>query len=94
MNWKGFTIGLSDDGEGHRCQITGPWKPDKYKKMWWWKCLDCVHSSGVLSDDDLHELEARGFVEAPMPDDKDLSGTTTHPDESGKDEYCYYGDYY
>lgn len=94
MNWKGYTIEVGDNEFGHRSQITGRWKPDKYEDKWWWKCLDCVESSGVLSGKDLKLLKDKGFIAPPDPDEKDLTGDTRHPDESGKNDYCYYGDCY
>jgi hypothetical protein len=95
MNWTGYTIGLPDNAEGHRCQITGQWQPEKYDDRWWWKCLDCTESAGVLSDDNLHELEAKGFLEPPNDSDEDLSGDTKHPDEGGDNDWRnIYGRYY
>lgn len=94
MDWKGYTIELSGDAEGHRSQITGRWKPDKYPNMWWWKCLDCTESSGAISDADIHTLEDKGFIAPPLDTDDDLTGDTKHPDESGKNDYCYYGECY
>jgi len=93
MDWKGYTIELKNK-PGHRTRITNRWKPEKYDDMWWWKCLDCTKSAGVLSGKDLIKLKARGYVKAPRPDDKDLNLITLHPDEnSAINRYCGYGEY-
>lgn len=92
-NWVGYKIDVPNNNS-HRIKITNSHEPDKCDNMWWWKCMDCTQSSGVINTSELERLYSLGYVKPPEDGEKDLIGATGHPTNNGIgkcDMYQFYG---
>lgn len=87
-DWTGHTVVIPDQ---HNLIITGPWKKDR-PGMWWWKCCNCIKSSGVMSSIDLEKFETKGMIIVPEEGDRLPAEYSGHPKENDytwDEEYGY-----
>lgn len=94
IDWIGCTIHPPYDGDGHILRITARWKPDKYFNTYWWKCDNCIESSGVLSSRELEKLQERGLVDPPEDEDAKIDTETKHPKDEVRTRYDSMYEYY
>lgn len=84
-NWTGYLIVIP---EQHSLVITGIWRKDR-PHMWWWKCSNCIESSGVISTTQLERLDEKGMIaefDGKMP-----AEYSRHPKENNWSDEEYYG---
>ena len=81
IDYTGYTVQVPDQ---HTLEITRKYTPTSY----WWKCRDCIHSSGEMSIPILERLQAKGML--VEPDGKKIGEYSAHPKEkTGVDAYDY-----
>lgn len=88
-DWTGYIVVIP---EQHNLVIIGQWKKEK-PDMWWWKCMDCTQSAGVMSTKQMEKLDEKGMVTEPNGD-KLPAEYSKHPSETTPyydDEYGYWG---